>query len=304
MLFRSVSLMLERSKIFHAQGFFCYPPVILVGKLRQKRIVYDLVDFVADSFNWSRGARQAWGWWESFCAALADGVMVVDLRKQDLPASRLRATAVVPNCPEDRTHGQTLTKRPGPFTIYYGGAIYEQRGIADVGEAIQSLPQARLIVAGTGPDESALRAKFGSPGSVQFLGLLNEDESVRLTMESDLVFALYDPRLPINRRAVSAKLFDAMMCGKPVLVNAESTILAGLVTAEQCGVIVPYGDVIAIRRAIQALMDNPGIATVMGINGRKAFEREFNWNTMSRRLLHLYDEVLPYSGTPRGQSRD
>lgn len=122
-------------------------------------------------------------------------------------------------------------------------------------------------------------------------------ESLECTNKADVIFVFYDPKIRINRRASPAKLYDAMICGKPVLVNSEALPVEEIVREENCGLIIPYGDIQGIRATIQKLKDNVNLRMDMGQNGREVFEREYNWTEMEARLLKLYDEVLSIEST-------
>ncbi len=196
------------------------------------------------------------------------------------------------NCPPDlKDHLTSFNPDIEDFTIYYGGAIYEVRGLAKVCEAIRDLNKTKFLIAGAGPDDKKLRKYFKSQSNVVFLGVLSQLESLEWTRKADLIPIFYDPSIRIHRVACSAKLFDAMMCGTPVLVNCEAIHVAEIVAKEECGLVVPYGDIKAIRESIKTLATNKRLKINMGINARKAFEREYNWRVMEDRLLNLYNEI-------------
>jgi glycosyltransferase involved in cell wall biosynthesis len=122
------------------------------------------------------------------------------------------------------------------------------------------------------------------------LGRIPYNEVIERTMKADLLFAFYDPAVPNNRYASPNKLFEAMMCGKPILVS-EGTAMADIVRQEKCGIVVPYKDLQAIKKAIISLQHNPGLALSLGNNGRKAYELRYNWKIMESRLLDLYNGI-------------
>jgi glycosyltransferase involved in cell wall biosynthesis len=80
-----------------------------------------------------------------------------------------------------------------------------------------------------------------------------------------------------------------MMCSKPILVN-EGTSMADIVREEKCGLVVPYGDITAIRDAILLLKNDPELARQLGANGRRAYEQKYSWKIMEDRLLGLYNK--------------
>ena len=284
-------LLRKDADLYHPGNLYTLIPVIPVKIVRRKKIVYDLIDFVADSFNWHKLMRMFFAWLENFCLKFADGVIVVDIRKQQLNMSNVKKLAVVTNCPVDLMGKFEPQKAQDEFVIYYGGWVSETRGLKHICEAIRDIEGVKLVVAGFGPDEVKLRPIFDTQSNVEFIGLLSDVESLEWTSRADVIFAFYDPKIRINRLASPAKLYDAMMCGTPILVNSEALPVTETVRKEGCGLVVPYNDIRGIRSAIENLKENPNMQIEMGQNGRKAFEREYNWTEMEHRLIKLYDEL-------------
>src|SRR5207247_10991631 len=108
---------------------------------------------------------------------------------------------------------------------------------------------------------------------------------------ANMLFAFYDPKITNNRYASPNKLFEAMMCEKPFLTNA-GTYAARIVDREGCGIVVPYGDVAAIRKAISQLQHNRTLSVELGVRGRRAYDERYNWAEMERRIAESYRQVL------------
>lgn len=290
-VYATLYLLKDDADVYHPENLYSLIPAIPAKFIRRKRIIYDLVDFVADSFNWPELLRKFFAWLENFCLKFAEGVIVVDIRKQQLNMSNVKRLAVVTNCPEDLRDKFETQKAQNGFIIYYGGLIAMTRGLKHICEAIRDIEGVKLVIAGAGRDEKELSAVYKSQSNVEFKGLLSNIQSLEWTNKADVIFVFYDPRVRINRLASPSKLFDAMMCGTPVLANSEALPVAEIINKEKCGLIVPYNDIEGIRNAIRWLKDNPKAGVEMGQNGIKAFEQRYNWEIMERRLLALYQEL-------------
>ena len=191
------------------------------------------------------------------------------------------------NVPEDRP----LPAKPDPeFTVFYGGMIAKDRGLLDLLAACESTG-ARLIVAGHGPDESVLLPHLESSPASMFLGTVPYDEVLRRTAASHVVAALYDPNVPNNRYAAPNKVFESMMCARPV-ITSDGIAIADLVRSVGCGVVVPYGDRAALQRALEQLMLSPAECERLGARGRAAFESGYQWKSMEARLVAAYGTLL------------
>jgi glycosyltransferase involved in cell wall biosynthesis len=285
-----LNLLRNDCDVYHPENLYSIIPVVPVKLVKKKRIIYDLVDFVATSYRWPEHIARVLAWAENLCISYSEGILVVDRRKQRLRDSSIERLAEVANCPEDLTREIPSQKNEKEFVIYYGGHLEETRGLRQLCSAISGMEDVMLLVAGSGRDEEML-LQLKSQANVRFVGWVSSKQSLEMTARADLVFAFYDPRIVINRLAVSAKIPEAMMFGKPVLTNNESTLIAEIVRRERCGITVPYDNIEKIKNAIIELKENPALRSEMGANGRKAFEREFNWDVMEKRLWLIYEQV-------------
>jgi glycosyltransferase involved in cell wall biosynthesis len=260
------------------------------GRITGAKLVYDVFDFYADMITADVPPRIR----ERLAAAerrtieRADLVIVPDLRRQaQFRGARPRQIVEIMNVPEDRP----LDVKAAPdFTVFYGGMIAKDRGLLDLLAACESTG-AKLLVAGHGPDESMLLPHLETSPACMFLGTIPYDEVLRQTAASHAVAALYDPNVPNNRYAAPNKAFEAMMYAKPV-ITSDGTAIGDLVRSLGSGVVVPYGDRPALRRALEELMLSPEQCDRLGARGRAAFESGYQWKAMEARLLAAYGSLL------------
>jgi glycosyltransferase involved in cell wall biosynthesis len=94
----------------------------------------------------------------------------------------------------------------------------------------------------------------------------------QLYADSDLVVM---PLFNVDRAAGSTAILEAMSMGKPVIctrtIGQRDHVIEG-----ETGLYVPPGDVVAMRAAIQRLLDNPAELARMGAAGRRRIEQEMN----------------------------
>jgi glycosyltransferase involved in cell wall biosynthesis len=84
------------------------------------------------------------------------------------------------------------------------------------------------------------------------------------------------------------KLFEAMMCGVPIITNVAHEI----VNETGCGIIVEYDNVKQIKDTILKLRDDPNLRKRLGENGRNAFLEKYNWDIMEQRLYQIYEDLI------------
>jgi glycosyltransferase involved in cell wall biosynthesis len=172
------------------------------------------------------------------------------------------------------------------FTIFYGGILSADRGLFQLVDIVQDIPNIRLVVAGFGSIEQEFIHYLEGKVNVSFLGRVPYDKILELTFASDCVAALYDPWIPNNRLASPNKLFEAMMCGKPIIASDQSS-LSELVRRENCGLVICYHEIGELREAIYRLKDDRELRIELGKNARSAYLRNYNWFTIEQGILDL-----------------
>lgn len=87
------------------------------------------------------------------------------------------------------------------------------------------------------------------------------------------------------------KFFEYMAAGLPI-VSSNFPTWRALVEQPGAGIAVDPADWDDIVAAIQWLHDHPREAVEMGLNGRKAAQEQFNWQSQADNLLGLYHSLI------------
>lgn len=130
------------------------------------------------------------------------------------------------------------------------------------------MPQARLVVAGRGPMEPALRARAGSlglDGAVEFAGHLPRDV-LRRRMDAATCLVL-----PSRSEGLPRVVIEALARGRPVVGTAAGGI-PELVQDGITGRLVPVDDASALAAALLDVLTHPERAAAMGAEGRRRVE--------------------------------
>ena len=278
-----------RPDVIHAIDFDTAWPARIAARLTGAKLVYDIFDFYSEMIlvDLPPALRRYLAGAERRMVARADLVILPDARRAaQFQGATPRRLVEILNVPEDR---RISAESPQHFTVFYGGMIAKDRGLLDLVVACEDTG-AKLVVAGHGPDESALLPHLESSPACLYLGTIPYDEVLRQTASCHAVAALYDPSIPNNRLAAPNKVYEAMMFAKPVLVS-EDTAVADVVRQIGCGLVVRYGDREGLRQALERLQLNPAECEILGARGRAAFESRYNWKAMETRLLRAYAEL-------------
>ena len=180
-----------------------------------------------------------------------------------------RDVRVVPNgveLPED------VGPEAEPPEILFAGRLSREKGILELVEAARGH---ELVVAGDG----SLRAQVP-----QARGWLPHEELERLYDRAAVVAC------PSHREGFGVVCAEAMAHGRAV-VASDVGGLRDLVVDGKTGLLVPPGDVPALRAAIERLLADPELRRRLGAAGRERARERFSWERVTAETLRAYGDV-------------
>jgi glycosyltransferase involved in cell wall biosynthesis len=160
-----------------------------------------------------------------------------------------------------------------PPEVLYAGRLSAEKGVRELVAAADGMP---LVVVGDGP----LRAEI--PGA---LGFKPHDELERYYERAAVVAC------PSHREGFGIVCAEAMAHGRPV-VASDVGGLRDLVAHEETGLLVPPGDVEALRGALRRLLDDESLRRRYGEAGRARIAEHFTWKRFGDQTLQAYDDAL------------
>lgn len=292
-IFLSIFLLIQKEDIIQPQNLDNLIPVKIFTKIKKYRIVYDIADFYSDAFIPSSLSkiRPFVSLMERFLIQTNYANIIVDINRLS-QVNTSKKSIVINNSPYDIfSPNNALIDNRSRFTLFYAGILSEDRGLRTVIAAIKDLDSVKLVIAGFGAEEKNLAKLIRNINNVEFIGRIPYDKVLDFTISSDCIIALYDPSFPINKHASPNKMFEAMMCGKPIITN-RGTSMAKIVETEKCGKTVDYDNIIQLREAIITLRDSPDTARTLGENGRLVYLKSYSWSIMEQRIVDLYNSLL------------
>jgi glycosyltransferase involved in cell wall biosynthesis len=177
----------------------------------------------------------------------------------------------------------------GGLRVLAVGRLSYYKGFETLVHAVLGDPGKELVIIGEGEERAALErllAKAGNPHHVRLTGEV-DDDTLRRYMASCDVLAL-----PSRERteAFGVVLLEAMRYGKPILASdLAGSGVTWVARNGQNAVLVPVGDVLAWRAALDSLHAHPAQRAMMGRLGRQRYEREFDIRRIADRITKLYD---------------
>jgi glycosyltransferase involved in cell wall biosynthesis len=271
-------------------------PAIIASRLKNRPIIYDVEDTYADQLNVGMLdiVRLLGIMIERLSMKFVNAVVLVD----DIQVEEFRGIpnphlAVIYDSPSPLLSYFVKASEKDAFTIFYAGYLDQSRHlhIQAIIEAVGTIEGVRVIFAGEGDLVEGLKAKeIETHCKIQYIGWIPYAKALEMTYKSDLLFSLREPTPPVQKYICGSKFLEAIMCGKPILVN-KGTSTASKVHKENCGLVVDANNIEEIEKAIIKLKENPELCQQLGVNGRKAYEQRYSWEIMKHRLISLYQEV-------------
>ena len=209
-----------------------------------------------------------------------------------------RCVSVVP-CGVDLDHFRPegpAEPRRGRRRILAVARLVERKGVGDVVEALASLPEAELVIAG-GPDHGeldadpevrrlrALAAEHGVSDRVEFRGRVARADLPALMRSADVAVCVpwYEP--------FGIVPLEAMACGVPVVASSVGGLI-DTVVHDVNGLHVPPRDPARVASAVGELLGDATRRRSLGDAGAQRARGRYGWDRVAAATLDAYAEVV------------
>ncbi len=233
--------------------------------------------------------RPRWHWWiQSRIHRAAARIVVPSESVANRAVERARVPrekiVVIPNAVDAESFASVLhTPKDGVFRVGFVGRLDPVKSIPDLIAAIALLPlNVCLDIYGDGAMRSAIEQVIKERGLLE-----------RVTMHG----AIRDARdaygqmdvlvLPSQSEGFGLVLIEAMAAGVPV-IGTDVDGIRDVVSAEQNGLLVPYGRPDEIAGAITQIMNEPALRNALVARARHEVQSRFAWGP----VIEQYRELL------------
>lgn len=148
--------------------------------------------------------------------------------------------------------------------------------------AAAAIPRARLLIAGSGPEAEALRARAAGKGIAGQLHLLGQRSDVPRLLAASDIFVLSS-----HNEGMANVMLEAMNAGTPVLATRVSGVEAALAAGADdrtAGWVVPPADPHAmaseLRSIARSLVSDPEAVAARTLEGRRRIAQHFGVTRM------------------------
>jgi glycosyltransferase involved in cell wall biosynthesis len=199
--------------------------------------------------------------------------------------------------PQFGVDSELFSPAPAPrqgFVVGFAGRLVEQKGLRVLCDAFEGLPSdCRLLLAGSGPLEAALRARAAAAGWADRLEI-SAAPSTAMPGLYNRMDCLTLPSLttPAWKEQFGRAAVEAMACGVPVVGSDSGEIPHVL---GEAGITVPEGDAQALAAALLRLREDGGERQRLAELGRKRAVECFSQAQVARRTYDLYKSIIEQS---------
>lgn len=287
----------KKYDVIHAFDLDVGLPAYLIAKSINKKYVYHIADFYVDSRSTLPSRLK------SFIRRIEylvinnaiSTIVCTEERIKQIEGSNPKNLIVIHNAPivskelinQLKGEDEICFKKQNIVFTYVGG-LGKSRFIESALEVIKDYPQIILNIAGMGTLTDYVSEISNRFDNINYYGMLDYTEAIKLYSKTDFMFALYDPKVPNHKFSAPNKVYEAMMLGKPIII-ASDTGIDKIVTENNMGFVIEYSED-AFRNLVSKIASDSINWEELGDNARAAYKK-YSWPTMKKRLIELYREI-------------
>ncbi len=167
----------------------------------------------------------------------------------------------------------------------FAGRMAKEKGVTVVARAFAELKHIRLIIAGTGPDEEALKTEYRQYPNINFIGTQSRAAIIELMKKSRaLVFpSVWYEGLPFV-------ILEAFSTGTPVLASAIGS-MAEMIRDGYNGWLFAAGDTEDLKKKVLLFESDPTGSATLYTNARQSWLDRYQPDIHYNIIIKLYEDL-------------
>ncbi len=180
--------------------------------------------------------------------------------------------------------------------LCYAGTVYSTSNQETIIRSLQGIDDVKYYV--IGPVKQSFKnelQRLDKSGHVVFVDKVPKADLYEYYKKAvaGLVIFDYSPNIGYKKGTLgSNKMFEYMLLGLPLISSDQELWKEQIIDKYQCGICVEPGNSLAVKEAIEQILNDKTAAFQMGSRGRRAVVEEFNWKTQESILLDVYRDLL------------
>ena len=287
----------SRYDAIHVVNFDTARPAFKAAKRFGKKVVYDIFDYYADSYNAPGIVKSVIRKMENSYIDKADVTIICsEERREQIRGTSPKSLIIVENSPEDIKVNADFALSPdsdsGKPKVVYAGMLVFDRFLKETCEVMALRPDIEWHVAGYGVLRSFIEEAARVNSNIFYYGPLPYDDILALEKACDIMTALQNPVVKNNRYSAPNKFYEALMLGKPLIMVRNGSIYKEI-GENDIGVTIDASADIKqeIGRALDTLLGRQGEWDQIGKRSRKLYEDKFPWSKSAKALTDCYNSL-------------
>lgn len=171
---------------------------------------------------------------------------------------------------------------------FYLGRLSKEKGILNLIEAIGDIPDAKLLIAGDGPERERIEAYISEhklDGRITLLGYQNQDSIHKYITNSRFVVipSICNENCPYS-------VLEAMEIGKPIVASRIGGI-PELIADGENGYLYKADDINELKEKLTLLLDNDDKVNSFAQKSRELYEKHYSPDSYYNELIKIYNTV-------------
>ena len=172
---------------------------------------------------------------------------------------------------------------------FYLGRLSKEKGILNLIEAIGDIPDAKLLIAGDGPEREKIEAYISEhklDGRITLLGYQNQDSIHKYITNSRFVVipSICNENCPYS-------VLEAMEIGKPIVASRIGGI-PELIADGENGYLYKADDINELKEKLTLLLDNDDKVNRFAQKSRELYESYYSPDSYYNELIKIYNKVM------------
>lgn len=191
------------------------------------------------------------------------------------------------SAPSAKASAQVREQFGNDYFLFVGVLRY-YKGLHTLLDAI-SQNGLKVVIAGRGPEEAALRAQAQKLGlkSVYFTGFVSDEQKAALLANCR---AIVFPSC-VRSEAFGVTLLEGQLYSKPLITCEIGTGTSYVNLADKTGLVVPPENAEELAKAMRRLADDGELAQTLGKAGRERLNEYFSGKQVGQSYYQLYGNV-------------
>ncbi len=285
-------------KILWANDLDTLLAATLASQIRQKLLVYDSHELFTElpELNGRNATKKVWTIIEKMCIKKPKAMITVCKSIADYYNEKYGVSPfVIRNVPSKKITAPKVAREklnlPADKSIViYQGAVNVKRGIEELIQAVEMLPNVFLIIAGTGDLDAKIQAQIKASSAqnrVLFTGRLPYQKLLEYTQNADLGVSLEHNISLSYYYALPNKLFDYIRMKIPVLVN-NLPEMKNIIDTYKVGEYITEHTPKAIAQGIKSVLEKPDNHY---FNDLEKASEILNWENETEVLSQILNKV-------------